>query len=305
MTNVYLAGKIGKNDWRHTLCKGLRETVRYASDVWQPLPDALGPGLNYTGPFFSGCDHGCCHAYDGGNHGVMESTACEPGLTGVCFEHESQHYNACMCNDAGRTTVVFNCLEAIMQSDLIFAWFDEDTITAYGTLAELGYAAGWGKKIVITGKAGTNWLDDLWFPLRMRNGSLPTYDYYGSAEEAFDIEVRSVYKPDLSELTESPIEKAFWLAYAKVQPPELAGLTPQVEVGQYRVDFGIPDRKIAIEADGFEYHSSREHLANDRVRQRVLETAGWKICRFSGREIHNDALDCVKQAAAWVAGQDN
>ena len=100
----------------------------------------------------------------------------------------------------------------------------------------------------------------------------------------------------------SPIERQFWAAYTLLQPPELAGLTPQHEVFAHgrrrRMDFAIPDRKIGIELDGHATHSSTAAIADDRKRQRQLESAGWRIIRFGGAEVHADAAGCVRQAAA-------
>jgi hypothetical protein len=63
---VYLAGKIGRNDWRHELVPELRGTVN--GDCLDPEPVLFDPTLRidcgdfvYVGPFFVSCDHGCFH----------------------------------------------------------------------------------------------------------------------------------------------------------------------------------------------------------------------------------------------------
>jgi very-short-patch-repair endonuclease len=68
--------------------------------------------------------------------------------------------------------------------------------------------------------------------------------------------------------------------------------------GRRRIDFAIPDRKIGIELDGHATHSSTQAIADDRRRQRRLESAGWRIIRFGGAEVYADANGCVRQAAA-------
>lgn len=58
---------------------------------------------------------------------------------------------------------------------------------------------------------------------------------------------------------------------------------PQVPVGSYWVDFLIPDRRIALEADGVYWH--------DRTRERdarktaFLESCGWCVVRITDREL--------------------
>jgi very-short-patch-repair endonuclease len=45
--------------------------------------------------------------------------------------------------------------------------------------------------------------------------------------------------------------------------------------------------KIAIECDGFEFHSSKESLIRDTIRTRKLTLNKWIVYRFTGTEIHN------------------
>ena len=58
-------------------------------------------------------------------------------------------------------------------------------------------------------------------------------------------------------------------------------VTPQVRVGQYRIDMvveGHNDARLAIECDGDKYHGA-DKWADDMQRQRVLERAGWVFWR--------------------------
>ncbi|KUH80995.1 MULTISPECIES: DUF559 domain-containing protein [unclassified Mycobacterium] len=45
----------------------------------------------------------------------------------------------------------------------------------------------------------------------------------------------------------------------------------------WRVDFAWPDRKVAVEFDGFDYHSSRESLRKDRQKRAALEEIDWGV----------------------------
>ncbi len=58
-------------------------------------------------------------------------------------------------------------------------------------------------------------------------------------------------------------------------------VTPQVRVGQYRIDMvveGHDDARLAVECDGDKYHGA-DKWADDMQRQRVLERAGWMFWR--------------------------
>lgn len=98
----------------------------------------------------------------------------------------------------------------------------------------------------------------------------------------------------------SPIEKQFWEAHRYLALPDLDGLVFQHPAYGYRLDFALPDDLIGIELDGFRNHSKAEDIARDHRRQRRLETAGWRLIRFGGSEVHNDADSCVRETASSV-----
>ena len=82
---------------------------------------------------------------------------------------------------------------------------------------------------------------------------------------------------DLRKLCESPFERELY--------DELTQrgywVTPQVRVGQYRIDMvmeGHNDARLAVECDGDKYHGA-DKWADDMQRQRVLERAGWVFWR--------------------------
>ena len=55
--------------------------------------------------------------------------------------------------------------------------------------------------------------------------------------------------------------------------------------GRRRLDFAYPDLRIAIEVDGYEFHSRYERFEDDRVRANALELAGWLVLRFTWHEL--------------------
>jgi very-short-patch-repair endonuclease len=99
---------------------------------------------------------------------------------------------------------------------------------------------------------------------------------------------------------ESPIETKFLTEIRK--HPALVSFKPNVKVlsDRYRVDFADAPRRLAVELDGYEFHSSKEAFTNDRRRHRHLELAGWRVIRFSGAEINADVEACVSDFIAWL-----
>jgi very-short-patch-repair endonuclease len=47
------------------------------------------------------------------------------------------------------------------------------------------------------------------------------------------------------------------------------------------IDFAFPKCRVAIEVDGFAYHSDVDRFRNDRARQNALVQDGWMVLRFT------------------------
>lgn len=117
------------------------------------------------------------------------------------------------------------------------------------------------------------------------------------------IEVQHSIKPDVKENLqsafnnaksncESPIEEQFWeIALAQ---DKLPGLIPQFQIGGYRIDFALPEQKIAIELDGHDYHKSKDQRTYDAKRERDLQKLGWTVIRFTGTEVYKNVYKCIE-----------
>jgi len=64
---------------------------------------------------------------------------------------------------------------------------------------------------------------------------------------------------------------------------------------RYRVDFILRDARLIIELDGHEYHSTKNQLEKDAIRQRYLSRAGYTVIRFTGGEIQKSPAACVSE----------
>jgi len=286
--NIYLAGKVSKNDWRHEIVDGLRdECVRFDVDGipedWPVLVDGIAYGRHYVGPYFIGCDHGCYHGKNSHGYG--------PGCAGEEKDYPGVDYDN-HCPSASREAyVVKQCKNAILRSDLVFAWIDD--LTAFGTIFEIGVAIGMGKRVILA-TTGDEKTHELWFMFQYASNSM----LYGSDPiSAFNRVLEVLAEEEKEEIRrskmESPIEIQFYNAMGHD-----ARLEPQHEIiangHNYRADFAIPDLKIVIELDGHEYHKTKEQRTNDARRERDLQMEGWKVIRFTGTEIAQSARNCAQ-----------
>jgi superfamily II DNA or RNA helicase/very-short-patch-repair endonuclease len=77
-----------------------------------------------------------------------------------------------------------------------------------------------------------------------------------------------------------------------------------VAVGEhsYRLDYAIlgENRRIAVELDGWSFHSSRDAFSYDRMRQNDLQAEGWSVIRFSYDSIRSETERCVFQLGALL-----
>lgn len=280
---VYLAGKIGKNDYRHSIVPGLRRTWPDLSDQpfgtwpsWPVLPKAVFGIADYVGPYFVSCDHGCAHGNE--SHATIDCSR--------FVEHAGDEVGP-------RSFAHEQCLRAITAADVVLAYID--TLDCYGTLFELGYAHALHKIIlvVINSDDLRSPYEDMWFA--MYASQILGYSNDPGALLRSWIEGMSVR-------VDSEAERRFWSAHRSIKSPDLSGLVTQYKVmdGKYRLDFALPSSKIGVEIDGYAYHSDRETFTSDRKRQRELENAGWRIIRFSGKEACDDPEQCVKETIAAV-----
>jgi len=107
-----------------------------------------------------------------------------------------------------------------------------------------------------------------------------------------DAAVRHAFSPNIFD---SPLEQMFYeLAFLDLH------IYPQHTVGKYRLDFAIPDKRIAIELDGHEYHKTKYQRTHDAKRDRWLYGQGWRVLRFTGTEIHQNLDRCIDEICALV-----
>lgn len=181
--NIYLAGKVDEKfgAWRNEIlgsryepCSAHRDCRRFPQWIllvervasgefvewrpWQPIPNSVLGIHTYTGPFRQVLRQG----EDMEHLGVFHGTTTE-GMHG-------------MTDPAMRRDIVFQAQRAIERSDVVFAYINSPD--AYGTVAEIGYAAALGKfvAVVVDESAWFDW-DDFWFVGDLAGWDAVFYDH--------------------------------------------------------------------------------------------------------------------------------
>jgi very-short-patch-repair endonuclease len=63
-----------------------------------------------------------------------------------------------------------------------------------------------------------------------------------------------------------------------------------------RIDLAYPELRIAIEYDGWEYHSTRGAFDRDRARANELELLGWTVLRFTSKSSDTTMVRTIRTA---------
>ena len=91
---------------------------------------------------------------------------------------------------------------------------------------------------------------------------------------------------DLPETIMTKLEHRLGTIFAEYRlPPAVAQV--EVMLGERRlvIDFAYPDRKIAIEGDGHQFHLSRRDRERDLERQNLLLIEGWLVLRYTWEKV--------------------
>lgn len=94
-------------------------------------------------------------------------------------------------------------------------------------------------------------------------------------------------------------ERKLWSLLRRKQMAELR-FRRQHPIGPYVADFFCAAAKLIVELDG-DQHGFRENIAHDEKRTRYLNACGYRVLRFSNRDVlrHSDAvLEAIWRAVA-------
>jgi very-short-patch-repair endonuclease len=74
-----------------------------------------------------------------------------------------------------------------------------------------------------------------------------------------------------------------------IRKHRLPAPVPQYEISlrgrKMRFDFAYPDSKLAIEVDGYSFHSTTADWRSDRARQNLAVADGWNVLRYGWHDL--------------------
>jgi very-short-patch-repair endonuclease len=73
-----------------------------------------------------------------------------------------------------------------------------------------------------------------------------------------------------------------------------ANFRRQAPIGRYFADFASHGRKLVIEVDGEIHERLAEVAARDIERQAWLEGEGYRVIRFTDRQVRDDVQACIE-----------
>lgn len=81
---------------------------------------------------------------------------------------------------------------------------------------------------------------------------------------------------------------------------DAAGLVYEREfqIGRYFLDFAFVACQVGIEVDGVGWHSRTKNATSDATRDAWLAEQGWRIFRYTTRQVGQDAAGCVQDLIA-------
>lgn len=85
--------------------------------------------------------------------------------------------------------------------------------------------------------------------------------------------------------TRSELERRFLelCEDAGIEPPRV-----NAHVENHEVDFSWPKQRLVVETDGYATHATRAAFERDRARDRRLLLAGWRVARFTWRQVTSE-----------------
>ncbi len=104
-------------------------------------------------------------------------------------------------------------------------------------------------------------------------------------------------------ITESELEERFLAlcaTYGLPRPEVNAWLA--LEGGHVKADFLWRAQRLIVETDGYAFHSGRQAFERDYGRDQRLWLAGWKVRRFTWRQVTQQSANTAETVRAALAG---
>lgn len=118
------------------------------------------------------------------------------------------------------------------------------------------------------------------------------------------VQVRELIKLAAPE-AESPMESEARLAMhdGGLPPPVLQYEIVDRNGRTWRVDFAWPDRHVAVEYDGFDWHSDPDALRRDRQKRAALHEVGWTVLSIVADDVRRRHVDMVRRIGSELTAR--
>ena len=102
---------------------------------------------------------------------------------------------------------------------------------------------------------------------------------------------------------ESPMESEARLAMLDggLPPPTLQFEIVDRNLQTWRVDFAWPTQMVAVEYDGFDWHSSQDMFRRDRQKIAALREVGWNVLSIVDDDVRRRSWDMVRRINTLLA----
>jgi len=88
-----------------------------------------------------------------------------------------------------------------------------------------------------------------------------------------------------------------------LEQARITGWYANFPVGNYVIDIAFPHQRIAIEIDGWAFHSDQEAFQRDRARQNRLSLQGWQVLRFTWLDLVQRPEQVLAQVHAALSAR--
>jgi len=89
----------------------------------------------------------------------------------------------------------------------------------------------------------------------------------------------------------SPLEVRFVRFLRRNRLPRPVSQYPiSVSGRNFVLDFAYPERRLAIETDGYRWHASRERFESDRDKSNALSLEGWRLLRVTHKQMADQGV---------------
>src|SRR4051812_26547313 len=104
-------------------------------------------------------------------------------------------------------------------------------------------------------------------------------------------------------MTRTELERRYLhlLTQHEIDPPRTNSLIAVSHTRTFEVDCAWPRHRLIVELDGRGAHDTARAFEGDRERDRLLMLAGWRVARFTQRQLLDHPAEVADQTRALLA----